>query len=731
VRVFDVLTVGHVGGGLGWVAMYVNALLATDGTYISPNGVIAGTGTLSVHFSGLQNDGTLSPTINVVYPLTGTSSRIAGQAAAGAATLTVDGALTMGASGRLEIPLTGPQPGEYGSLGVTATAALDGVLALDFQRGYAPRQGDTFTLLTAGEGTTGAFASVEISGLRPGFELEITYVDGQVALVALNDGVPDDFVAAGFTWAAAGLDVCFTNTTIGTEPISYAWDFGDGGASTEVSPAHSYAEPGVYTATLTATNVAGSDTRSHDVEVGLEPELDELYLVAAAANAAGAAGSFFVTDLEVNNAGTEAMSYQLWWLPRDADNSIPAESEVFTLAAGASVRYENVLGEVFAAVDAVGALAVATDSADAVVMSRTFNRSDDGTFGQGLPGIPSDQLIASGQVERIIFMSENDDIRANLGCVNGLDTPVRIDIELYDGAGAMLETRAMDLAPYSNSQVNRIFRSHAPVNGYVDVSTRTAGAAFTCYGSVLDNSTSDPTTVLPQAPSDATTFVPAAALAAGLEGAFFSTDLDLNNAGQTSVEYRLGWLPRGADNSAATMSAAFTLAGGASVRYDNVLDSVFGLEPDEVGALVVVADSDDLLAMSRTYNLPSAKVAGTFGQELPGIPAGGMIPAGEKMRIIFMNENDDVRSNVGCQNAGLDPATVTIELHSSDGELLGTRTMTLPPRSNDQLNRLFRSYAPIEAGYVDVWTDSPGASIYCYGSVLDNRTSDPTTVVPR
>ena len=39
--------------------------------------------------------------------------------------------------------------------------------------------------------------------------------------------------------------------------------------------------------------------------------------------------------------------------------------------------------------------------------------------------------------------------------------------------------------------------------------------------------------------------------------------------------------------------------------------------------------------------------------------------------------------------------------------------------------------APIEAGYVDVWTDTEGASIYCYGSVLDNLTSDPTTIPPQ
>jgi hypothetical protein len=57
--------------------------------------------------------------------------------------------------------------------------------------------------------------------------------------------------------------------------------------------------------------------------------------------------------------------------------------------------------------------------------------------------------------------------------------------------------------------------------------------------------------------------------------------------------------------------------------------------------------------------------------------------------------------------------------------------MELPPRSNNQITRIFRNYAPITAGYVDLWTDTPGASVYCYGSVLDNLTSDPTTVLPQ
>jgi len=56
----------------------------------------------------------------------------------------------------------------------------------------------------------------------------------------------------------------------------------------------------------------------------------------------------------------------------------------------------------------------------------------------------------------------------------------------------------MDLAPYSNGQINRILRDWVPISGYVDVWSTTANANFFCDGSVLDSVSSDPTTVLSQ-----------------------------------------------------------------------------------------------------------------------------------------------------------------------------------------------------------------------------------------
>jgi PKD repeat protein len=75
--------------------------------------------------------------------------------------------------------------------------------------------------------------------------------------------------------ACAGQTLVFTNTTtIGTQPITYTWDFGDGTTSTQVSPTHTYSLPGEYTVTLTATNSVGSDATSQAVSVGDIPVAD-------------------------------------------------------------------------------------------------------------------------------------------------------------------------------------------------------------------------------------------------------------------------------------------------------------------------------------------------------------------------------------------------------------------------------------------------------------------------
>jgi PKD repeat protein len=325
--------------------------------------------------------------------------------------------------------------------------------------------------------------------------------DDGSATVMVNYGAAPAAPEASFTFAATDLMVEFTDTSTNA-PTTWAWDFGDGETSDMQNPTHTYAAAGTYTVGLTATNDGGSDTFTTDVTVtaGTGPVLDMFYFVPAAAKAEGQPGTFFVTDLAINNTGTEMATYQFLWLPRGQDNSAPDASETFMLGGGMTATYSDVLGEVFGAEDgAIGAFAVISDSTDLIFMSRTFNQGADGTFGQSIPGYAMSQLIPENMRMRIIFMIQNEAYRSNLGFMNGVGSPITVNWEIFAADGTSLATGSRDIAAWSNTQINQVLNAFAPIQGaYIDVWTTTPGGLFAAYGSVLDNMTDDPTTVLPQ-----------------------------------------------------------------------------------------------------------------------------------------------------------------------------------------------------------------------------------------
>jgi PKD repeat protein len=69
--------------------------------------------------------------------------------------------------------------------------------------------------------------------------------------------------------ACAGQPVSFSNHS--QAALIYTWAFGDGGASTAISPTHVYTVGGVYTAVLTAANACGVDSLSASLSITLTP----------------------------------------------------------------------------------------------------------------------------------------------------------------------------------------------------------------------------------------------------------------------------------------------------------------------------------------------------------------------------------------------------------------------------------------------------------------------------
>ena len=64
-----------------------------------------------------------------------------------------------------------------------------------------------------------------------------------------------------------GEATAFTATVGAGSHVSYVWDFGDGGNGVGAQTTHTYAVPGAYTATVTASNPVGEQSASTTVFV--------------------------------------------------------------------------------------------------------------------------------------------------------------------------------------------------------------------------------------------------------------------------------------------------------------------------------------------------------------------------------------------------------------------------------------------------------------------------------
>jgi hypothetical protein len=220
-------------------------------------------------------------------------------------------------------------------------------------------------------------------------------------------------------------------------------------------------------------------------------------------------------------------------------------------------------------------------------------------------------------------------------------------------------------------------------------------------------------------------YIAAAAHTGGVNQSVWRTDLDIHNTSGSSQTVVVELLTADQANEM-PHSVSMMLAPYSSVRYRDVIDSLFGAEG--VGALRVLADGGSVRVSSRSYN---DEGEGTYGQGIPS--ADGAIGFGEVGRLVGLSQSGDsstgFRTNVGLVNLTAGSVMVTIDLYDGDGGLIGSVTRTLDAFEQNQVNGIFPE--AVDVGYAEVWTNTPGGRFLAYGSVVDNTTGDPTYVAAR
>jgi hypothetical protein len=242
--------------------------------------------------------------------------------------------------------------------------------------------------------------------------------------------------------------------------------------------------PAATVAFACAVTVSGVQTQTVAV-----PEPNAALLIPASALAAGAFNSYWVTDLRVHNPGATPATVRIHYLPTQTANTAAAAGD-FVIPASTTLAIPNILKSLYGLSEGVGALLVVPTSpsgAHLLAVSRTYNLTSAGTYGQFIPGVAVSGFASIGQTLNLLGLGKGAHTRTNAGFVSGTGGAA-LSITLRKGDGTVLGTPyPVTLGANSHIQLGDIFAftgASAQENVFAEV-VLSSGTAFS-YASVIN-----------------------------------------------------------------------------------------------------------------------------------------------------------------------------------------------------------------------------------------------------
>jgi uncharacterized repeat protein (TIGR01451 family) len=202
------------------------------------------------------------------------------------------------------------------------------------------------------------------------------------------------------------------------------------------------------------------------------------------------------TDLRIFNYGVAPQTATLTFFPMGSATGTSAE---VALDGGRIVTLDNVVRSLFGGENVGGVVHLATAvPSQLIVTGRTYNDTPAGTFGQFIPAITPD--IATGAGERTLHILQVEDsvrYRTNVGIAEVSGKPVTVELQVVLPDTKVTPTIAIPLAANEFRQF-AVIRALGLGNVYnARITLRVIGGEgrVTAYGSVIDETTQDPTYV--------------------------------------------------------------------------------------------------------------------------------------------------------------------------------------------------------------------------------------------
>jgi PKD repeat protein len=591
-----------------------------------------------------------------------------------------------------------------------------------------------------------------------------------------------DMGVADFTWwpdrPKLGEKVRFADRATGY-PVGWFWETGDGWTSTEQNPSHRFGSTGDWDVSMTCQYPGGDDTRIWTVEVagvircgdgacegdetawscppdcGLPPDASgraggadrRPSVPAAVGGVPGTGGTFWKTEGWVFNPNSQPTTLIFEYTPLGSTEIMTVGP--FDLEPGGGLYWPNLVEDVFGT---TGNGALWIDSPQPLhFLTRSYNESTSGTFGQAVRGLRDRLTIGEGDGEVfLVGLRQDDRFRSNLFFQEVDGFWVTVEVEVFNENGGLVHRSTFDVEGHSN-----LLRSLGSLGGggqdsaYAGVEVIEGDGRLNVIGSLVDQISGDPTTVdgihLNQVITkhrsgtkvvdESHHLVAVIAHTEGVQNSVWGTRFTIGSPPDSDAsEVRLLYVPE-YDRTGVVgdrLERTITVPDGQQAVWEDVLIELFALpqSAQTQGALHVFSP-DKVLISSRTYNrMPDGS---TKGQKINALAPGDLINPTVSGTITGLSHTPGTRTNIGIAAFSTVDTEVQLQFFSNSPVLrpLGTITRTVEAEKHLQITKVFEALGlddtPLLSvnAYVSVHSGGP---VYVYASTVDNASGDPTTI---
>jgi hypothetical protein len=214
-------------------------------------------------------------------------------------------------------------------------------------------------------------------------------------------------------------------------------------------------------------------------------------LVPVVGSTAGAYGSFFRTELQLNNRSLQLMSGTIFFRPQGQSATSADPSLRYVLEPHQTIHFADVISAMSAS--GLGSMDIVSDGQGIpTVVARAYDdKGEAGTAGTTVPAIAAREALTPGRTAWLVVPRNLDRYRFNIG-VRTLDEETSVIVTIFGANGIPRKNRTMTFPrEYFVQQPSDAFVADTLLPDESIAISVSAGSLIV-YGTTTDNLTNDP-----------------------------------------------------------------------------------------------------------------------------------------------------------------------------------------------------------------------------------------------